>query len=57
MTIIVVTYEMSFAREVADEVIFMDQGDELLNVESLLNCLRILKKNGQGNKGQKEKAF
>ncbi|MBM7662066.1 cystine transport system ATP-binding protein [Bacillus mesophilus] len=26
MTMIVVTHEMSFAREVADEVIFMDQG-------------------------------
>jgi ABC-type polar amino acid transport system ATPase subunit len=26
MTMVVVTHEMGFAREVADEVIFMDQG-------------------------------
>jgi ABC-type polar amino acid transport system ATPase subunit len=26
MTMIVVTHEMGFAREVADEVIFMDEG-------------------------------
>jgi len=26
MTMIVVTHEMSFAKEVADEIIFMDQG-------------------------------
>ena len=27
MTMIVVTHEMGFAREVADKVIFMDEGD------------------------------
>ncbi|HEX6989852.1 MAG TPA: polar amino acid ABC transporter ATP-binding protein, partial [Bacillota bacterium] len=27
MTMIVVTHEMGFAREVADRVLFMDQGD------------------------------
>ena len=27
MTMVVVTHEMRFAREVADEVIFMDQGE------------------------------
>jgi ABC-type polar amino acid transport system ATPase subunit len=26
MTMVVVTHEMGFAREVADEIIFMDQG-------------------------------
>jgi len=42
MTMIVVTHEMGFAKEVADEVIFMDEG---MIVEKAVtkNFLRILK--------------
>ena len=40
MTMVVVTHEMGFAREVADTVVFMDEGEiiEVGNAESLFGA-------------------
>ena len=43
MTMIVVTHEMGFAKEVADEVIFMDEGMIVERASTLRNFLPILR--------------
>ena len=47
MTMVVVTHEMGFAREMGDRVLFMDQGITQLKKEHLINCLIIRKMSGQ----------
>ena len=32
LTMIIVTHEMSFAKDVSDRVVFMDQGDSVMDV-------------------------
>lgn len=45
MTMVVVTHEMGFAREVGDRVLFMEQG-EIVEEGSPSSCSEILCKNG-----------
>jgi ABC-type polar amino acid transport system ATPase subunit len=48
MTMIVVTHEMGFAREVADRIIYMDEG-KIIEEVLLKRFLAIRKKTGQKN--------
>lgn len=46
MTMVVVTHEMGFAREVGDRVLFMEQGEIVEEGSPEQACSEILSKNG-----------